>query len=225
MKVNARVGGAGGIAFGVLSLVALFTASPLGGNYSASDAASYVSSGHRAAVFVSLYLAMFGVIGLACLVTCLRESVTLAGDSHPPAAAIFWSVGLIACAAFAAGWAIIYSLPMAYAYSTGNGFGVGPAEAYAISQIGGVVVYGAAAVLLGAALLALGIAGREVLPNWLRWLTLIVGVLGLASPAWFPWFALPLWAVVTGIWLLAPGRTASLPASAEQQPRASTPVT
>jgi hypothetical protein len=41
----------------------------------------------------------------------------------------------------------------------------------------------------------------------MRWLTIIVGVLGLASLAFFPWFALLIWAVVAGIWLLMSERT------------------
>jgi len=46
------------------------------------------------------------------------------------------------------------------------------------------------------------------LPSWLRWLTLVLGVIGLASPAFFPSLALLIWGLVTGIWLLLAGTRA-----------------
>jgi hypothetical protein len=205
LKRTTILGGIGGVAFGVLTLVALFLASPIGGNYSASDAASYVAHGHRAVVFVSLYLVLVGLLGLICLLARLREAIDITGGEHAAALNIFWGTGLAAAACFAVGWSVILSVPMIYAYSV-SGFSIGPTEAYAITQAGGIVVYGAAGILLGFALIALGVGGRATLPAWMRWLTLAVGLLGLASPAFFPWFALPIWAIVAGLWLLASAR-------------------
>jgi len=50
------------------------------------------------------------------------------------------------------------------------------------------------------------LASHGQLPNWLRWLTLVVGVLAIASPALFPAFAIPIWGIVIGVWLIAAGR-------------------
>ena len=40
------------------------------------------------------------------------------------------------------------------------------------------------------------------MPSWLRWFTIVAGVIGLFSLAFFPFFILVLWALVAGIWLL-----------------------
>jgi hypothetical protein len=56
---------------------------------------------------------------------------------------------------------------------------------------------------------------RQTLPTWLRWLALIAGALGLAWMAWIPHFALLLWSLVAGVWLIAAGR-AEAPAGQPQ---------
>ena len=47
MKDNARIGGIGGIAFGVLTFAALVIASPPGGSYTESSVTDFVARGHR----------------------------------------------------------------------------------------------------------------------------------------------------------------------------------
>ena len=90
----------------------------------------------------------------------------------------------------------------------GGGKALDPRVTYAFSQAGLVVMFTGGAILLGAALVALALDGSAPLPSWLRWTTGIAGVLGLASPAFFPFFAVLLWAVVTGIWTLTSDRAA-----------------
>ena len=46
-------------------------------------------------------------------------------------------------------------------------------------------------------------AGRCL--NWLRWFTMVVGVLALGAAAYFPAFAIPFWALVIGVRLLLIG--------------------
>lgn len=60
--------------------------------------------------------------------------------------------------------------------------------------------------------LAAGLAMRTTasVPAWLTWFTIVVGVVGLASPAFFPMMLIWLWAAVTGIVLALRG-----PASAD----------
>ncbi len=49
------------------------------------------------------------------------------------------------------------------------------------------------------------------LPNWVRWLTLAAGVLATGAPFFFPAFAIPIWGVVIGVWLIARGRPIGQP--------------
>jgi len=74
---------------------------------------------------------------------------------------------------------------------------------------------GAAVLLLGGVLLALALivlalSTPSPLASWLRWLTLALGVIGLASLIFIPFFALLLWGIVTGAWVLANGREPAL---------------
>jgi hypothetical protein len=78
---------------------------------------------------------------------------------------------------------------------------------YVLSDTSKNVLFGSGGILFGFALIALMPASRGLVPNWLRWLTLIVGVLALASPALFPAFAIPIWGIVIGVWLIAAGRS------------------
>jgi len=214
MKATTVLAGVGGITFGVLALIATVVANSPGGNYTASNATSFVASGHRSAVYVSLYLVTIAVLGLICLLARLREMVSVGADEQPVALSIFWGTGLAAAVCWAAGWAVALSVPIAYAVG-GDGFSIGPAQTYAIVEAGLAILFGPGSILLGIALIALFLGGRATLPAWLRWVTLIAGILGLASPAFFPWFALLIWGVVIGVWLLASGRgSASSPVSA-----------
>jgi len=64
------------------------------------------------------------------------------------------------------------------------------------------VVFGSGGILLGAALIALMLGSRGSLPSWLRWLTLVAGVLALTTPFYFSAPAVPIWGIVVGVWLL-----------------------
>jgi hypothetical protein len=201
MKRLTRLGGIGGIAFAVLTVVTFPLAATPGGNYTASDLTSFVASGHRPAVFVSLYLAVIAASGLICLFARLRQAIVAAGGRQVPDV-IFWGAGLAVAIAFLFGWIISFSVPMTYAFSNG-GFAIAPAVTYAIVELGLELVFGAGGILMGLALIGLFIGSRGALPAWLRWVTLVAGIVGLASPAFFPFFALLLWGLVTGIWLLS----------------------
>jgi hypothetical protein len=191
--------GCGGVGFGVLFLAAMFVGNPPGGNYSASEVAGYVAHGHRMAVFASVYLAIAGAVCLISLLVGLRERLA---DSA--GARLFWGCGLAGAAALATGFCITATNPLSL--TLGGGKALDPKVMYAFSQTGMVVMFGAGAILLGAALVALALDASAALPTWLRWTTGIAGVLGLASPAFFPFFALLLWALVTGIWSFTSGR-------------------
>jgi len=67
------------------------------------------------------------------------------------------------------------------------------------------VVFGSGGILLGLALIALMLGSRGSLPGWIRWLTLICGVLALTAPFYFSAPAIPIWGIVVGAWLLVTG--------------------
>lgn len=213
MKMTALIAGIGGIAFGVLMFVGVLLAAPPGGSYKASDVRTYVASGHRGVTLVALYLVIVAILGLICLLARLRESVSVAAGEQPMALSIFWGTGLAAAVALVIGSAVTFSVPIAYLFG-GDGFSITPSETYAIVEAGDSIWLGAGGILLGLALIALFFGARTALPTWLGWVTLIAGILGLASPAFFPFFALLIWGLVAGIWLLATTRaTASAPAA------------
>jgi hypothetical protein len=148
-------------------------------------------------VFASLYVEIIAVLGLLLLFAYLRDHVAAERVRHA-----LWTLGLIAASLILLGFTVAASGAVAHPY--GGSDVVSPTTTYVISGSGATIVWGPGGVLLGLALVLLA-ATRGNLPAWLRWLTLGAGVLGLASPAFFPSLALLVWAIVIGIWLLATG--------------------
>jgi hypothetical protein len=194
----------GSIAFSVLTIVGLALANPPGGTYKASDAVKYVAKGHHVAVFASVYVLLLAVLGLLLLLAYLRDLLSAAPDGER-VARIFWAMSIGAATSFAVGWAIVLGNAIAHAFG-GSGVVVDPAVTYLASELGFSVVFGPAAILLGFALIAFVIGGRALVPAWLRWSTLVAGVAGVVSLAFFPAALVLLWGIVMGIWLLVPSR-------------------
>jgi hypothetical protein len=188
MSNTSRLGGIGGIAFGVLTFVAFVLASPPGGSYTESSVTDFVANGHRTAVIVSLYLMLFAVVGLLAM---LRELTR---------GSLASALGVMGAAGIAIGWGLGMTPALAMAY--GGNTSIDPKVGYTISEGGFVMLCGVGGVLLGLALIVIALRMR----GWVRWFTGVVGVLGLASPAWFPFFALVLGSIVLGIWLLTARR-------------------
>jgi len=204
MRSRSALAGVGSIAFSVLTIVGLALANPPGGTYKASDAVKYVAKGHHVAVFASVYVLLLAVLGLLLLLAYLRDLLSAAPDGER-VARIFWAMGIGAATSFAIGWAIVLGNAIAHAFG-GSGVVVDPAVTYLASELGFSVVFGPAAILLGFALIAFVIGGRALVPAWLRWSTLVAGVAGIVSLAFFPAVLVLLWGIVMGIWLLVPSR-------------------
>jgi hypothetical protein len=198
---RATIAGVGGIAFGVLTFIAFLLASPPGGTYSESDVADYLATGHRTAVVVSLYLVLLAAVGLVCLLARLREAAL----DERGLGSVFWGTGLAAATALAAGWSVVIAAPIARMIG-GSDVSIEPAVAYTITQAGWAIMIGAGGTLLGLALIALVLAWSAMLPAWLRWTTLVAGIAGLVSIAYFPYFLVLVWGLVAGVWLLAADR-------------------
>jgi hypothetical protein len=181
-----------------------------------------VAIGHLPTVIVTGYLALFGVLGLICVFAYLRELTSLE-PAHKLATNIFWGAGLTAAAAMAVGWGLVTGIAVAAAEGGSSNPGntvaasVSHSETYALSDTSINVLYGSGGFMLGFALIALMVASRGTLPDWLRWLTLILGVLAIGAPAYFPSFAIPIWGIVMGVWLLAAGRVSRPAAVATQR--------
>ena len=194
--------GAGGIAFGVLTLVSVVLSKAPGGGFNPSDAADYLAKGHRVVGILSAYLGWIGVLGLICLLARLRELLAPAGGW---AVSVFWGSGLAGAASFAVGWGVLGGQIVAHAEAGGSGgtpISIAPDVTYLVSEIGVVFIYGSGATMLGLALIALMLGSRGTLPAWLRWSTLVAGICGVAGLAFFPFFLLLLWAAVIGLWVL-----------------------
>lgn len=196
--------GVGAIGFAVLSLAAFAVAQPPGGTYKASDAVKYVAHGHRPAVFLSGYLMLLAVIGLTLVITRLRDLLPADWSRNT-----FQAIGLIAAGSLLVGFALVGTVPTALA--VGGGSPIDPRLTYMFTEAGDAVLFGAAFVVLGAALVLLG--SRAAMPLWLRVVTVIAGVGGLAAPAFFPMFLVLVWALVVGVWLLANPRQESVVAA------------
>ena len=199
MKRPALVAGIGALAFGILTFVGLALMNPPGGTYKAHDVAKYLKHGHRVAVFAGLYVEILAALGLLLLLTYLRDRV-----AAPATRFASWLVGVIGGSMILLGFTVAAAGAIAHAYG-GSGVVVPPTTSYLISETGAAIVWGPGGVLLGLSLILLAAARGVTFPGWLRWVTLVAGVLGLASPAFFPSLALLVWAIVTGIWLLTVG--------------------
>ncbi|MBJ7600099.1 MAG: hypothetical protein DLM67_12640 [Candidatus Nephthysia bennettiae] len=153
---------------------------------------------------VTAYLALIGVLGLICLLAYLRGSISVEPDRQM-AADIFWGAGLASAASFGVGWALVSGIALAAAEG-GSGASVAPQETYVLSDTSLNVLFGSGGGLLGFALIALMFGSGGILPNWLRWVTLVAGILATTAPFFFTAPAIPLWGIVIGVWLLASGR-------------------
>jgi len=204
IRSRSALAGVGSIAFSVLTIVGLALANPPGGTYKASDAEKYVTKGHHVAVFASVYVLLLAVLGLLLLLAYLRDLLSAAPDGERMAR-IFWAMGIGAATSFAVGWAIVLGNAIAHAFG-GSGVVVDPTVTYLASELGFSVVFGPAAILLGFALIAFVVGARTLVPTWLRWSTLVAGLAGVVSLAFFPAALVLLWGIVIGIWLLVPGR-------------------
>ncbi|HET6850466.1 MAG TPA: hypothetical protein VFH74_16530 [Gaiellales bacterium] len=200
MLTASRWPGVGALGFAVLWIAGVILASPPGGNYSAKDLQDFTASGHRTAVVIGMALSLIGVVGLLMLVTELRRMAAGGGND----AGFAWAAGLVSAAGFAIGTVLIDTVPMGLA----NGGRPIPASVtYMFTQTGFAAAWGIGGTFLAVTLLALSVRGSAALPTWLRWFTVVAGVIGLFSLAFFPFFILVLWALVAGIWLLVSARS------------------
>ena len=166
--------------------------------------AGYVSSGERASQLLAFFLAMCAIPALISTLAHIRDAVATSPD-RGRAASLIWGSGIAAAACFALGWGVEGGQIIAH-LEGGSAIVIPPAVTYLISEIGVVFIFGCGAMLLGFALITLMLSSRGLMPNWLRRVTLVVGICGVAGLAWATFFALLVGMVVIGAWLVAAGR-------------------
>jgi hypothetical protein len=197
--------GIGALAFGALTLAATFISDVPGGNYTSAQVAGYVSRGERASQLLAFFLAMCALPGLICMLAHIRDALA-SRPEHRRASSLVWGSGIAAAACFAIGWGVDSGQILAH-LEGGSAIVIPPAVTYLIAEIGVVFVFGCGAMLLGFALVTLMVSSRGLMPNWLRRLTLVFGLCGIAGLAWATFFALLLGTAVIGAWLIAADRT------------------
>jgi len=206
MGNDRRLAGIGSLVFTVLLVAAAIAANAPGGNYHANDVADFVAKGHRSSVMISLFLVAAAIVGLLVVMAYLCETSFGKGRSGR----IAWGTSLFAAGSFLVGWAILITPSMSVAL--GGGPGIDPAVSYTIMQAGWAVFLVVSGMMLGISFLTLAIAGTAA-PTWMRAFTGIVGLLALASIAFFPFWAVFLWGLVIGIWLLVSSPRQAPPAT------------
>ena len=200
-RANSVVAGVGAIGFAVLTFAAIFFVNWPGGGYSESIARSYVASGNLPVALTGTLIGLIGVVGLICLLAYLRQAAEESSPAISLVPQIVWAVGLVGAASFGVGWGLVSAQPLAHV-EAGVDLGVAPQLTYMISEATSAIIFGPAPMLVGLALIVLTVGSGKVLPPWLRWLTLVAGVVALTSLAFFTFFLFLVWSIVIGVWLL-----------------------
>ena len=200
-RSSSIVAGVGAIAFAVLSFAATYFVNWPGGGYSESIANGYVASGNLPVALAGTLIGLIGVVGLVCLFAYLTQAAAESSPSISLVPQIVWGIGLAGAATFGVGWGLVSAQPLAHV-EAGVNLGVAPTLTYLISEATSAIIFGPAPMLVGFALIALTLGSGKALPGWLRWLTLVAGVLALTSLAFFTFFLFLAWSFVIGVWLL-----------------------
>lgn len=194
------IAGIGALAFSVLTSIGAIVIKSPGGNYSESNVTEYLAAGQFPFALLGLCLGLFGVVGLLCLLSYLREMMGTAANTQQ-LGNVFWGAGVASAACFAVGWGFMAGQPVAHA-EAGSVLAVPPTITHLISETGGsVMIFGSGAMLLGLALAILFLKPAG-LPAWLRWLTLVAAIGAFAGLAYFTFFLVLVWGVIVGLWLL-----------------------
>ena len=220
MKRDRRGAGVGGIAFAVFLLVGFTLFGPKGGHYSAPEITTFVAQSSTGLI-VSVYMIVVSMIGLFVVMAYLSETCFGAYRRRRVA----WGTSLAAAVSFAIGWALYLAAPIS---ASSGGPALDPATSYALISAGFVVLFGVGGILLGLALLTLAIGGHSA-PRWFRAFSGLAGLSAFFSWAFLlasnwspnqwlpvPFYAVILWGLVIGVWLLVSSPRSDDPASGEQ---------
>jgi hypothetical protein len=207
-RANSVVAGVGAIGFAVLTFIAILLVNWPGGGYSESVAKTYVAPGNLPVALAGTLIGLIAVVCLICLLAYLRQAAEESSPAITLVPQIVWAVGLLGAASFGVGWGLVSAQPLAHV-EAGVDLGVAPMLTYMISEATSAIIFGPAPMLVGFALIVLTVGSGRALPPWLRWLTLVAGVVALTSLAFFTFFLFLVWSIVIGVWLLISARGAA----------------
>lgn len=195
--MNGRVLALAGPVFAVVFGAAVFTMSETPAEDASAQEVLTYSADHQGELMVQAFLgpalAALLVIFFSALRAAARERVVApgAGPTVMVAGAVLWASGLLLGSTLALGLA-------------GAGDNEQAAVAETLNVLGAVswipFIAGIGVTLIGAGMTTLR---TRMLPRWLGWVALVVGVASLAGPGGFlGFFVGPLWMLVAGVVLL-----------------------
>lgn len=191
VNTTRRAAGLGLLAYGLGTPVAFMASGSPGGDYDAHTITSYISSGHWPTAIAFAYLGAFSALGLLLFGSRMRRELDSGGD-------LLWGLSVAGAGAAVVGWFLVGGVAVAFAEG-GSPLGTVPHPAvYMVTEMSNLVAVCSSAFLVGAG--ALVLAAKAALPAWLRVLTSVAGVCGLAAAFFFPVFLFWLWAVLLGGW-------------------------
>ena len=167
-----------------------------GGDYEPATIASYVSQGHWPAAFVLAYVSALSSLGLMVFGQAWRSSLgRTIGD-------LVWGLSVAGTATSVVGAFLVGGIDVAMAEGgTQVQTGVSQPIVYTLSEVGNLVAVCGPAFFAGLVALVLVVVGR--LPMWLRAFSVLGGVCGILAPFFFTYFVFVIWALVSGVVLVA----------------------
>jgi hypothetical protein len=193
----ASLGGLLYVVFFVVGTIVLFSGAPSGDATPAKVIQWYSDSGHRDRVNTGWILAGLGIFFLLWFIAALRRAVSAVDPEGILTTVVAVGGSVYAAVAFA-------SLALNAAIRTMSDdtyqHRVFPELIHAADDAG-YVMHATGAAALGAMIIAASLAfmWSSVWPRWAGWLSLVAGILAIASIAFFPQFVFLLWLLVVSL--------------------------
>jgi hypothetical protein len=198
--------GLAGVLFGIAMLAGLFTSGTTPDSDGAGAVERYTTywsdGGHQDRATFGVFILVYAWVLLACFVAGLRHLLQGLGDSA--LRSVVHGTGTAAAALLAVGATLVNGVGLAGSES--SGFKVDGNLAILFEDVSYWVL--SAGIMMAAAMaVAFALANRRarLVPAWSMVFSVILGLAGLGGgfTAWLGFLALPIWAIVVGVLLLA----------------------
>lgn len=203
MDSTRRAAGLGLVAYGIGTPAAFMSIGSPGGDYSDTDVASYISSGHWATAFALAYLGAFAALGLLVFANRMRHELRSGGD-------LLWGLTVAGTAAAVVGWFLVGGVAVAAAEGGHQLTTVPHPTVYLVTEMSNLIAVCASAFFVGLAALVLAV--NATLPMPLRIASYVAGACGVLAAFFFPIFLFWLWAIAFGAWSIATDARTTQPA-------------
>jgi hypothetical protein len=191
---------------GVLGVALIIGSFALGGNSpdqngSAAEVVSYYTKHHDKLLFASALLAL-GAFFLLVFATTVAGALRRASGETGAASALTFAGGVILVVGITLFAGITFSLADAIKH-------LEPAAAQSLNTLGSDLFFplavGNGAFLLGS---GIGVIKTKILPVWLGWIAVVLGVAALTPAGFFAFMALGVWTLVVSVMLSSRAETA-----------------